>query len=309
MSSRAVFTCGYDLTVQITPLSSPAPTLAKPGSLTSQINRVLFTPTNHLALAGNPFVLIYDIRGPGPNAPRPLQFAGHQSNVTDLVFQGNNTFFTCSEDKTWQLWDIGQPKSQKKVVASSAINSVTIIEAGARLITGNEKGQIELWSIGEGKRISCLPVSQLPVRWLGLSNNATQLFAAGHDGKVYVIDVGRHLDEGSSHRDFQVINAHDGPILRLAVAPDGNSFATAASDSKAKIWDCPSGALRQTLDGHNQTKWIWDVAYTPDSEMVVTAGTDKHLRVWNAVTGEVVLDHASKHNKGITALALYAVAP
>jgi G protein beta subunit-like protein len=185
-------------------------------------------------------------------------------------------------------------------------------------VTGNEKGQLELWSIGESKRISCLSVSPLPIRWIALTKDSKRVVAGGHDGNVYIVDVARHLDEANPQRDFHVIErAHDGPILRLAVAPDGSSFVTTGSDSKAKLWDLnANGAHMHTLEHPEQRKWIWDVAYTPNSESVVTAGTDRHVRTWSVSDGQFLFDPTDpkpgittdlKHSKGITALGLYSL--
>jgi G protein beta subunit-like protein len=258
-------------------------------------------------VAGNPYVIIYDANPGQSPASRPAQYAGHQTNVTDLVFDGD-TFYTSSEDKTWQVWDRrdSQGRSSLKGASESGLNSLGLIRSAKQLVTANEKGHIELWSISEAKLIGSIKLSPLPIRWLGLSQDCQHVIAGGHDENLYIVDIRSSLSAGHEPPTTTIPKAHNGPILRVAVAPDGRSFTTTSADSTSKIWNYPDCSLRHHLSHLEQTKWIWDAAYTPDSQYVVTAGTDKICRTWNAETG--ALEHCFSRpppGKGLTALALF----
>ena len=49
---------------------------------------------------------------------------------------------------------------------------------------------------------------------------------------------------------------HPGPVLAVAVTPDGRQIITGGDDRIAQLWDT-------TLTGH--TDWVRTVAFTPDA--------------------------------------------
>src|SRR5262249_37185499 len=77
---------------------------------------------------------------------------------------------------------------------------------------------------------------------------------------------------------------HPGPVLSVAVTPDGEEIITAGEDRTAWVWNRRTAENRTTLTGH--TSRVWSVAVTPDGEEIITAGYDGTARVWNRRTGE-----------------------
>jgi hypothetical protein len=64
--------------------------------------------------------------------------------VTDLVFVDSD-LYSCSEDRSWQSWDRRQNmRPATKVTASSALNALVALPTRQHLVSGDEKGQIEL---------------------------------------------------------------------------------------------------------------------------------------------------------------------
>jgi G protein beta subunit-like protein len=300
MSRPSIVTAGYDLSIQLSPIFKDQPPAIKFQKITfqnSQVNRIVVPSENRIAIATNPWVVVYDIQSNGANKPTLCQ--GHQANVTDLIFL-ESLFFSCSEDRSWQIWDRGQPRAATKVTTSSALNSMALHHPF--LITANEKGHVELWDVrATDHPVASRRVCPLPVRSIAWPRSGPGLIAGCHDGTVCIIDV---RDDGFG--ESKQFRAHDQTLLRVALAPDESAFVTTSADSSAKLWSIANFAQNIfVLKEPEQAKWVWDAAFTADSRFVCTAGTDKSFRTWDCRNGELLWKNGEAHSKGITAIAIY----
>jgi G protein beta subunit-like protein len=300
MSVPSIVTAGCGLSIQLSPIFKGQPTAIKFQKITfqnSQVNRIVVPSENRVAIAANPWIVLYDIQPNGTNKPTLCQ--GHQANVTDLIFLDSH-FFSCSEDRSWQIWDRGQPRAAAKVATSSALNSMALHDP--LLITANERGQVDLWDVrATDHPVASRRVGQLPVRSIAWPRSGAGLIAGCHDGTVCIIDV---RDDGFG--DSRQFRAHDQTLLRIALAPDESAFVTTSADSSAKLWSLATfGQNLFVLQDADQVKWVWDAAFTNDSRFVCTAGTDKFFRTWDCQTGKLLWKNGEAHSKGITAIAIY----
>jgi WD40 repeat protein/serine/threonine protein kinase len=91
-----------------------------------------------------------------------------------------------------------------------------------------------------------------------------------------------------------VVDAHSGPVIAVALAPDDNLLATASADGTAMIWELalnePMTRLTSPsliLAGHGAE--ITDVAFSPDGALVATASRDNSIKIWDTVTGAEIV--------------------
>jgi WD40 repeat protein len=84
----------------------------------------------------------------------------------------------------------------------------------------------------------------------------------------------------------QVLTGRTGPMLTVAIAPDGTWLAAGDDDGMVQIWDAVTGQTRQTLTGH--TGGVQSVAIAPDGTWLATAGDDGRVRICDAVTGNTL---------------------
>jgi eukaryotic-like serine/threonine-protein kinase len=91
------------------------------------------------------------------------------------------------------------------------------------------------------------------------------------------------------HSDLLTLPAHDAPLNRVAVSPDGRLLAAASGwwdkekPGEVIVWDITTGRELATLQGH--TRNVTSVAFHPDSRQLASAGLDPAVRLWDVTTG------------------------
>jgi WD40 repeat protein/serine/threonine protein kinase len=113
---------------------------------------------------------------------------------------------------------------------------------------------------------------------LAARQTAAQLPAARHLRASLWMAAYREVADGLVH-----VVGHDGPVVDVAVSPDGNLFATASEDGAARIWDAATGSPRCPPLEHGGK--VNMVAFSPDGELLATVSQDQTARLWATATG------------------------
>jgi len=71
---------------------------------------------------------------------------------------------------------------------------------------------------------------------------------------------------------------HNDLIMSVAVAPDGQTLASASYDRTIKLWHLPDGALIRTLASGDA--WVLAVAFSPDGQTLASGSADGTVKVW-----------------------------
>jgi WD40 repeat protein len=80
-----------------------------------------------------------------------------------------------------------------------------------------------------------------------------------------------------------VLRGHTGPILVLAITPDGKYCVTGSFDHTARVWNLETGECEKVLKEH--TGLITALVITPDGKYCITGSHDHTACVWNLATG------------------------
>lgn len=75
-----------------------------------------------------------------------------------------------------------------------------------------------------------------------------------------------------------------GPVMAVAISPNGRMLAAAGSDGSVTLWDMDALEVRLVLKGH--TKKVRSLAFSADSKLLATGGEDRLIKVWEVEFGQ-----------------------
>lgn len=105
------------------------------------------------------------------------------------------------------------------------------------------------------------------------------------------------------HQSSAILFHGGGPLLALAISPNGNHVATGGWQGTVKIWDRLSGKLIRSFAAHDgKKKKIHGIAYSPNGRLLATCGHDRRVRLWNAETTDLVRDLPPMRHHDVKAL-------
>ncbi|MET9469041.1 NB-ARC domain-containing protein [Streptomyces sp. NPDC006544] len=164
---------------------------------------------------------------------------------------------------------------------------------GHRLVACEHGGWLALWDMTSRRRLTRIRASRAAAGCTAaFSADGRSLITADGEGVVrrwWILGVlPPRLYEDDSH----VITRDAGPVVRLAVAPDGSWCATAGTDGPVRLWDLPDGRPRSVLLGHTGT--VSTLVISPDGSLLAAVGPFGALRVWETAVSRPG-DAAERH--------------
>ena len=172
------------------------------------------------------------------------------------------------------------------------VRAIAISADGIRAVSGSFDTSAIRWSL---KRNVALQVMRF-------HDNAVNAVAYLKDGRIATGGADARIaiwTPGKAHPD-KVLDGHTGPIVGLAVSPDGKWLASASWDHTVRLWPLAGGAPR-VLTGNAMN--VNGVAFSPDGQSVISAGYDTTIRIWPLAGHGVAVHHLP------TPLNTVAVAP
>src|SRR6266568_3225111 len=194
------------------------------------------------------------------------------------------------------------------------ILSVAFSTDGRFLATGDNNGDIRLWSLENGQPLLTFIGHTNWVRTLAFSPDGAYLASGGDDQTVRLWNVetgqclailqedvafspdGRLLLSGGDDRcirlwDMQteqyikvLTNHHTEPVSSLVFSPSGMLLASGSEDKTIKLWDTATYECLATLRGHDD--WVRSIAFSPDNKVLASSSEDRTIKLWDVHTGE-----------------------
>lgn len=138
---------------------------------------------------------------------------------------------TGHDDGRVMLWDLSTGKWLREIGnGAGGISSISLCLGGGLVAAADESCQIVVWRLGD-QTVPPVRLSGHKGRVVSLAWNRRDghLLSAAWDTTVRVWNV----DEG---RPIMLINDHDGQVMAMVVAPDGQSVATFDSGAYMRVW-------------------------------------------------------------------------
>jgi eukaryotic-like serine/threonine-protein kinase len=147
---------------------------------------------------------------------------------------------------------------------------------GTRLATGSTDLTVRIWDVASGRPLQVLRGATRSLEDVAWSPDGG-LIAGGTFQGVHVWRT-----------DGTLVHSLDGPVFRLAFAPDGGALWAGSADGVVRIWDPVSGAAIATAKPHDDRV----SAIVFESGGAITASWDGRLVRWRGTApGAVIDDH------------------
>ncbi|MGB8700521.1 MAG: NB-ARC domain-containing protein [Thermosynechococcaceae cyanobacterium] len=204
---------------------------------------------------------------------------GHDGAVFSVVFSTDGqTLYSCSLDGTIKCWDRTLGICLRTLVGhEGSIWSLALSRDGEILASSSLDGTLKLWNVATASCVRTLSDRTRWIRCCDISPNRQRLVSGSADGYLKVWDL-----SPVDHPDTS-FSAHCGPVLSVAFAPDGKTFASCGADNLIKLWDSETLCRLKVLVGH--TRWVRCVTYSTDGQTLISCGQDETIRLWTVATG------------------------
>lgn len=224
-----------------------------------------------------------------------LRLFAHPGTVYSLAFSADGKFLATGDAHgQLRLWDLRVSDTNALIHAHrGTIYSLSFSPDGKTLVSGGKDRAIRFWDVETGMQRAILEGHTGSVTSLAhVEHGATLISGNCFPGN----QAPKPSDEGGSVRFWDVVSrrliasvpAHKVATWGLAVAPDGQTFATAGyRDNSVKLYDVKSRRLLGTLTGHSQR--VWSVAFSPDGRLLASSSAsdsddEATVFIWDVAT-------------------------
>jgi serine/threonine-protein kinase len=141
---------------------------------------------------------------------------------------------TLTAEKPLHVWDVQTEKEVNLFVGQAGhVYSVAFSPDGTELASGSSDGSVRLWQLSDSKLRKLIKAHEDGVAATVFSADGMLLYTAGHDGKV----VAWNRQTAAPVHEWKC----PGPVLGLALTPDGRHLATANANGTVYILRLPAG--------------------------------------------------------------------
>lgn len=159
-----------------------------------------------------------------------------ESRPVSLAFSGNGRLVSRTASHLIQVWDLETGKEVTKFTASGGdfeTSKLAVSPDGKLVVSplGSVANSLGVWDAETGKLLEQVPLQdvRLHLSAVVFSPDGKLVMTGDPTGTVWVIDLekkeARHVFKG-----------HRGPVLCLAVSPDGKTLSSGGADTTVLVW-------------------------------------------------------------------------
>ena len=210
-------------------------------------------------------------------------FRTEDFRISDLLYSPDGRMLAVAERRRVALWDLGTGQVTASLAPgfSGWIRSLAFSPGGSRMAVGSYLGDVLIWD-PEADTTSALQGEASTtgrqgfwdgVLSLSFSPDGTALTAIWNPNGQYELtrwDLGTGAVVLSRPQDFSTA---------IAMAPDGQTFATGSHDGVVRLWDMSRRRPLATRQGHSMEVLLME--YSRDGSMLASAARDGLVVVWD----------------------------
>ncbi|HEX4696947.1 MAG TPA: TIR domain-containing protein, partial [Candidatus Udaeobacter sp.] len=218
-------------------------------------------------------------------------FTGHEAPVLSIAWSPDGQRIASgSYDHFIKVWNAKSGALERSLDAhEDAVSAIAWSPDGATLASGGADFRLKFWDAASWTLKRSLEnkpnspgSSWAAVTGLSWNRDGNSLATANDDNTVRLWNsrtgaLIRTLGTVAETQNNDEKRAKT--VFAVSWHPDGKRIISAGGEQTIKVWDSESGALIQTLSGHEGS--IFSVAVSAQGDWVVSAGADKMVKVWN----------------------------
>lgn len=192
------------------------------------------------------------------------QFTDHQAPALDVDWKDNETFASCSTDKTVQVCKVGTSMPLKVYAGhTDEVNGVKWDPSGKYLASCSDDCTAKVWEV-ESDRTGPLHDFNLhseeiyTLKWSPQRGKSPLLATASFDGTVMLWSI----EDGSLYRKF---DRHRDSVYSVAFSPSGMYLASGSLAGQMYVWDIEKGRQIMSYKG---TGDIFEVAWNKEETRI-----------------------------------------
>ena len=191
-------------------------------------------------------------------------------------------------DKSLRLYDVATGAEIKKMDHHEDWPTAAVFGIdGKRIVSVGRDRAAKLIDASSGSFIENVNLLKEPLNAIARHPKRDWILIGGQERVPYLYRMDRPramriADDSTLIRKFE---RQDGPILAVAISPDGLHGAVASESGDVRIYDLETGARKAVCSGHEGG--IYTLAFHPDSRQLATAGFDGTVRLY-ALDGKLL---------------------
>ena len=151
--------------------------------------------------------------------------------------------------------------------------------AGVRSLAVHPASRTIAWANGS-RRISLWTITRPDQTHLNLSHSSPSIAFHPDGGSLAAaLDYSIRVFDFTTRREPRLFQGHRGPVMAVAITPDGRSLISGSWDETVRVWDYASGEPRE------EVRWptgkVRCLAVSPDGSRVAAAGQSGSVVVWD----------------------------
>lgn len=179
-----------------------------------------------------------------------------------------------------RLWDVETGAIIRQFGDGVSVAAPLIFSPDGRQVLAGAGGSgLRLWDVETGTMLRAFEGHSAGLIAAAFKPNGTSAISASSDGSL------RAWNLNFDTRSHYLLTGSMGPVLCVAVSPDGQTMLSGGVDT-IRLWDVRTSTVIRTLDGHVAP--IFKVSYSPDGQTALSASFDGSARLWDVHTGQLL---------------------